>query len=142
MAKAAYEAPKAGEVFDIGWPFVRTVFDYYDEDGPTHEISWKPGYISEQIDEYDAGNYCHGAGKAKFMVIDVHRLPHPYPARVFYTRTWADPDGKAFGKKKLLTTTIPAFRRLVSHSGFDRLHVDGDYADLSETEKNQLLAGV
>lgn len=31
---------------------------------------------------------------------------------MFYTRTWIDPDGKAFGKTKCRVTTVPAFRTL------------------------------
>ena len=49
-------------------------------------------------------------GSMVLTVVDVFK-PGRYPARVFYTRQWIDPDGKVFGKSALRMTTVSAFLR-------------------------------
>lgn len=71
--------------------------------------SWRPGVRWVQVYD-DSEAEAEGIGAMLLTVIDVHK-PGRFPARVFFTRQWRDPDGKVFGKGGLRITTVPAFLR-------------------------------
>jgi hypothetical protein len=129
-----------GQTYTLEHPFVRSTYFAWDEDGGGNELSWKPGVIYEGMeDDYRSYTICyaHGVGSVHYTVVSVHH-PRPYPARVFYTRKWTDPDGRTFGKNKLLMTTLPALRRRVNESGMVRHKVE-EVVDMSEPDKRKLL---
>lgn len=133
--------PEVGQEYRVACPFVRSVYTSYTEDGPSNILSWKPGIIFEVVDPWgdSSAPIAHGEGTAVYRVIDIHRLPYPYPARVFFIRTWVSPDGKAFGLRKLRITTLDAFRRRIS--GYRVAGCDATYIveDLDEAAKADLL---
>lgn len=103
---------EAGQTFEVACPFVREAYTGWDEEGSHTVLSWKPGVEWEVIGpEGEAGMRAHGLGKVRYTVISVHKLPYPYPARVFFTRKWVSPDGREFGKRRLHVLTLEAFRR-------------------------------
>ena len=51
-------------------------------------------------------------GTQILTVVSVHK-PGKFPARVFYTRRWRDPDGVEFGKTHLRVTVMQSFRTIV-----------------------------
>lgn len=105
---------QAGQEFKNAYPFVRDNYIYHDEEGGVAVRTWNPGVISiEIVGAYgeDIDIVAHGEGQQILTVIDVHK-PGRYPTRVFFTRTWVDPDGRKFGKTKLHIATVDKFRRL------------------------------
>lgn len=131
----------SGQTFSLPHPFVRSVWTNWDEGGSWNELSWKPGVEFETYVD-DSYAVCHGVGAVTYTVIDVHKLPRPYPSRVFYTRLWTSPDGRTFGKKNLLNTTVSAFRRRCSVSLFQKLALPvEEVGDLPDYEKAKLLNG-
>ena len=46
-----------------------------------------------------------------FMVVAAFK-PGRFPTRIFFTRSFTDPDGKTFGKGALRISTLDKFRRL------------------------------
>lgn len=115
---------KPGDVFTVEpWPFV--LEDYNepldDEDARgVHAVkSWRPG-VRHELVHYDGQAVADGLGTMLVKVIDVHRLPHPYPARVFFTRQWRDPDGNVFGKRRLLIRSVGEFTKMLR--GYRDLH--------------------
>jgi hypothetical protein len=112
-----------GRVYEVAAPFIRVVASRYEEDedgrGTLFFASWRPGVLYECAGPYgdDTRAYCHGVGKAIFRCVSIATLPRPYPARVFFTRSFITPDKKAFGKQTLRLTTVPAFRRRISGWG-------------------------
>jgi len=103
-----------GQEFEVRAPFVWYQTDIPEPDGPGFVTveTWKPGFDAES-DEYNTYYLCHGFGQIIYTIIDFHKLPRPYPARVFYTRKFRDPDGKVFGKSKLRITTTAHFTRMI-----------------------------
>jgi hypothetical protein len=107
---------KAGDIFRVKYPFVRTEYEEHDADeygvSVTTVKSWKPGVEFITVGYYgdDTEAVCDAEGEMVLTVIDVHK-PGRFPARVFFTRKWVDPDGKAFGKTKLHIMTQQAFQR-------------------------------
>lgn len=102
---------EAGQVFLVDCPFVRAPYRYEDEEGCAKVLSWKPGVTWDLRYPDDADMRAHGMGKVRYEVISVHKLPHPYPTRVFFTRKWLSPDNREFGTRKLRVMTLDAFRR-------------------------------
>jgi hypothetical protein len=100
-----------GQTFEVDCPFVRAPYTEYDDGGVSTVLSWKPGIVWEQSGPEDADMRAHGMGKVRYTVISLHKLPYPYPARVFFTRKWVSPDGRVFGTRKLHVMTVEAFRR-------------------------------
>lgn len=100
----------AGDFFVVErYPFVITEHALMGADGPEAVIGWRPGVI----DAPDGGDLvADGVGQMILTVIGVFK-PGEYPTRVFFERVWVDPDGKHFGKKRLLTKTSAAFTRLL-----------------------------
>lgn len=128
---------EVGRTYAVTCPFTRDVFSEWGEDGVAHSLTWKPGV------RWTEGEYpeaiAHGVGQVLYSVVSVHELPRPYPARVFYTRQWVSPDGKAFGKKALRVTTREAFRRRLAGyrpQGFDGWSIE----EMGEEECAALLA--
>jgi len=101
---------KAGDVFTVTFPFVRDTYDEWDEEGCSTMATWKPGCAYRNVYPDDTEGFCHAEGKMELTVVDVFK-PGKYPARVFFTRQWIDPEGKRFGKGALRIMTMPAFKR-------------------------------
>ena len=107
---------KAGDKFEVRYPFVRTTFPSgFDEDGaPESDEGWRPGCDREGIED-GFGGYDYAAdahGQMLLEVISTHK-PGKFLERVFYVRRWRDPDGKEFGKSNLRVTTASSFGRLL-----------------------------
>lgn len=105
-----------GEVFEAQYPFVRDTWIERDEDeegrGSTEVPTWKPGTRYEQVPpEGRTVTLADGLGRVVLTVVSLHK-PGPFPTRVFFTRSWVTPDGKAFGKRKCRVTTVQTFRTL------------------------------
>lgn len=107
---SVYSDIEVGKSYPVDCPFVRDVFVEWDEDGESKTLSWKPGIVWEQCGPEDVHPVAHGFGKVIYTIVDVHKLPHPYPARVFFTRKWQDPDGRVFGRTKLHIMTTGTFK--------------------------------
>lgn len=104
---------KPGEVFDIPYPFVREPTDVYTiEDGWSKELSWRPGLLTKSLGSDGSYAYAHDMGAQILTVVSTHK-PGKYQTRVFYLRSWRDPEGKEFGKPRLRVTAVAAFRRLL-----------------------------
>lgn len=103
-----------GDVFTVRYPFIRSVYHGQDDaDGSDYQSEcWRPGIEYADADGYhDPRPYAHGRGVQTLTVVSTHK-PGRYQTRVFYTRQWTDPDGKMFGKTKLMMTTAEKFRRI------------------------------
>jgi len=75
---------------------------------------WKPGITYTQESPYQDGEaYCEGEGFMVITEISRHKLPRPYPTRVFFTRKWIDPDGKKFGSNKLNIISLGTFNKII-----------------------------
>lgn len=110
--------------YDIVFPFLVTTFSPLPEsDGeggvsfPEERETWRPGW-APYANQYTEGSYCHGWGREFRKVVSIHK-PGRYPERVFYTRLWLDPDGRAFGKGSLRMTTTAAFKSWASGARYD-----------------------
>lgn len=105
---------KAGDVFSVPYPYCRETVELPPDDPEATEMaqvqSWRPGVFTESDGGYDVQSAADAMGAMLLTVIDVHK-PGRFPARVFFTRQWRDPDGKVFGKSVLRITTVPAFLR-------------------------------
>lgn len=103
----------AGAVFTVPYPYFREEVELppYDPEATSMMTvqSWRPGVRWVQVYD-DSEAEAEGIGAMLLTVIDVHK-PGRFPARVFFTRQWRDPDGKVFGKGGLRITTVPAFLR-------------------------------
>lgn len=113
---------EVGETYRVACPFIRTAFEDYDEGGVFKSLSWEPGIKWEVLGE-DASARSHGVGSVEYTVISRHKPPHPYPARIFFTRKWVAPDGKKFGTSRLRIMTEAQFKtRIRSYisAGVDR----------------------
>lgn len=101
---------KANEEIRVSFPFYRGIHQKADEEGFFDVEVWIPGCRSEYVYPDDTELVADGIGEMVLKIVDVHK-PGKYPERVFYTRRWADPDGKEFGVGKLHITTTTAFKR-------------------------------
>lgn len=113
---------KEGDVFDVRYPFYRDTKEVIDcdEDGcSAHDVEcWVPGTWSEPEPPDNSIDVADGVGVMRLSVVSVHK-PGKYPTRVFYVRTWIDPDGKEFGKRGLRVTTLSAFKRKAAGYGYE-----------------------
>lgn len=102
-----------GATFRAPYPFVRTTYTEFDQDGPAEVQSWKPGVVFEPLPPYgeDVDCVAEGTGEIILTVVSVHKPGH-FPTRVFFTRRWRRPDGIEFGKSKCHCVTVEKFRRL------------------------------
>lgn len=108
--------PAVGEIFESVYPFHRATFGKWDGDesgeGYVEGIpTWTPGCRHAERGEGDIQNVADAFGRVVLTVVSLHK-PGKYPTRVFFTRTWVNPDGKAFGKTTCRITTVPTFRLL------------------------------
>lgn len=108
--------PAIGETFECVYPFVRDTFERVDACEESVDFvttdTWKPGTRNELVgNESDTESCADGMGRMVLTVVSTHK-PGRYPMRVFYTRSWVTPDGKAFGKTKCRMSTVGAFRSL------------------------------
>lgn len=109
---AAHEI-KPGAVIEVGHPFIREVYSKHDGEGGNCEaIGWRPGTRGEQVSQDDFDMVADAVGTQILTVVSVHK-PGKFPARVFYTRRWRDPDGVEFGKTHLRVTVMQSFRTIV-----------------------------
>lgn len=115
--------PEAGQVFAIDYPFVRSSYTQYGDEGPVEVPTWRPGVQFVSVGPEDSGTVADGLGKAEFHVVSTHK-PGRFPMRVCLTRRFVDPDGKAFGKGRLHIWTLEKFRRLTS--GYQHLFGIGE----------------
>lgn len=124
--------PEAGAVYERPYPFVRDVREvfYVDSEGgnATDEVpTWKPGVRFEYVQPDGTESFADALGRVVLTVVSVHK-PGRFPTRVFFTRTWIDPEGKAFGKTKCRMTTVPAFKRL-AHGYMHQFRLKGCACD-------------
>lgn len=103
----------AGTAFEVTYPYFREMVCLPPDDPEATSMaeveSWRPGVRWVQVYD-DSEAEADGIGAMLLTVVDVHK-PGRFPARVFFTRQWRDPDGKVFGKAGLRITTVPAFLR-------------------------------
>lgn len=123
----------AGAVFDVApFPFVRHKANLPDDEGEYVEVDcWKPGVrMEDRFGQYDAWQdaVADGIGSLRLTVVSVH-TPPGFPQRVFFLRTWTDPDGKAFGRRRLMVTIVAAFRRRAEKYGRDFSLGDREYSE-------------
>jgi hypothetical protein len=119
-----------GKPYEIPYPFVRVIVELCNEEGFYKEESWKPGIKLKDMEET-----ADDVGKMVITMVSTHR-PGPFPERVFYTRKWIDPDGKSFGKRKLLITPTYRFKNLLKGYRYDFFIVKtGKYS--FENEKSE-----
>lgn len=128
-----------GAVFEVRYPFKRTTFTQWDEDGSSKISSWAPGWYSEPAGPESEIPAWDGEGAEIRSVISVHK-PGNYPARVFYTRQWRDPNGNVFGKPGLRMTTVTAFRKWRRHSTLLRLSYERDHPGRSYASHAAFMA--
>jgi hypothetical protein len=99
-----------GAEIEVAHPFIREVYNGFEEDGPFSTLSWRPGTRVDPHGPEDVEDVADGIGAQIIKVVSVHK-PGRYPTRVFFSRTWRDPEGREFGKTKLCMATSSAFRR-------------------------------
>jgi hypothetical protein len=100
------------ELIQVAYPFARCKVDIHDGEGGTIQIdSWKPGTRSVFVYPDDSEDVADGMGWMNLAEVSRHK-PGKYPERVFYVRTFTDPDGRTFGKTHLRMTTAQNFKRL------------------------------
>jgi hypothetical protein len=108
------------EVFEVVYPFVRDTFTTHEADSEGAfgaEIpTWKPGTRNEMVYPDDCESVADALGAQILTVVSRHK-PGRFPARVFYTRQWRDPDGRVFGKGGCRVATAEKFKRLSTRYG-------------------------
>lgn len=111
---------KAGDVFRVRFPFVRkmrTVWDIEDPFAGASQVeTWVPGVANRFVPPDDGEAYANGEGWQILTVVSVHK-PGRFPARVFFTQQFEDPDGGVFGKNKCRILTQSAFRHRLAGYG-------------------------
>lgn len=77
--------------------------------------SWRPGVRYVQVAPDDHDTDCDGTGFEVREIAAVVTIPGEVQ-RILYRRHWVDPDGKAFGKRKMQMTTPSAFSAWINDS--------------------------
>lgn len=114
----------------VAYPFARCTVELWDgENGTTIFDSWKPGTRPVPCGPDDSEDVADGMGWMNLQEVSRHK-PGKYPERVFYVRTFTDPDGRTFGKTKLRMTTAQNFKRLSTRFGY-RFRM-ADYIDKAD----------
>lgn len=108
---------KIGAVIEVGHPFIREKYSGCDADGPFERMTWRPGTRVEPVYPDDAEEVADAIGTQIITIVGVYK-PSGYPARVFFTRRWRDPQGHEFGKTKCQIKTAQAFRRRCRGFGY------------------------
>jgi hypothetical protein len=131
-----------GEVFKAPCPFLRAM--RYETDWDTFEqkeiLSWKPGLKWENEFTGESFATAHGMGECVWTIVDTHKLPAPYKTRVFFIRTWIDPDGRSFGKKDLKVLAAHTLRHRINK--WENKKYDVDIVDFTDADKRRLLEEV
>ena len=138
-AKITFEQ---GQVFKVECPFLRTAHDDFCSDPeinrwPEKVLGWRPGNIWHEEGYGESYAEAHGMGYCVYTVIDTHKLPPPYRERVFYLRSWIDPDGRCFGKKDVKITTPQALHYKINK--WKSRTYDVEIVELSEADKTRIL---
>lgn len=97
--------------------FVTDDYSAYDAIKGDHVVkTWRPGVRMVQVgpEDYDAD--CDGEGYEVREIAAVVTVSRETSRRVLYRRSWLDPDGRAFGKRKMRMTTASAFASWVRGS--------------------------
>lgn len=106
------------DLFQVAYPFARCKVDIHDGEGGTTTIdSWKPGTRAVMVYPDESEDVADGMGWMNLTEVSRHK-PGKYPERVFYVRTFTDPDGRTFGKTHLRMTTAQNFKRLSTRFGY------------------------
>lgn len=111
-AKQERATLSVGQRFEVPYPFIRETFSEWDEEGEQEVPTWKPGTRYELVYPDDSRAVADGLGTCVLTVVSLHK-PGKYPSRVFFTRTWVSPEGKAFGKTCCRVVVESAFRSLI-----------------------------
>lgn len=137
---SATEEIEVGKTYSVECPFVRDVYYDADEDGSFSALSWKPGIVWQGNGDY-ADARAHGMGRVSYTVIAISEMPRPYPKRVFFTRQWSPPEGRPFGKNRLIVMTSGQFKRRIRSyipAGCDRW-TELIVADMTPDERARAL---
>lgn len=102
-----------GDKYSVTYPFI--LDDGWDE--PPAK-TWRPGVRFENVSPEDVGAFADGEGQMTLTVVSLHK-PGRFPSRVFYTRAWRAPNGKEFGKSRLLIATAQKFKRIAAGYGHE-----------------------
>lgn len=106
------------DLIQVAYPFARCKVGIHDGEGGTIQIeSWAPGTRGVFVYPDDSEDVADGMGWMNLQEVSRHK-PGKYPERVFYVRTFTDPDGRTFGKTKLRMTTVQNFKRLSTRFGY------------------------
>ena len=107
-----------GITYIVKYPFIKTTFSFYEG---SKTPTWKPGieyrYACPQA---EAEPYADGRGYQCIKVISKHKPPG-FPERIFYTRTWIDPDGKEFGKNQCRVKTTGNITKILNGFQYEYL---------------------
>ncbi len=130
-----------GKTYEVECPFFLEPYTEMNEDGYSTSLSWRPGIKWEAYSPEDAEPVCHGIGMVQYTIVSIHKLPRPYPPRVFFTRRFVSPDGRSFGKGRLHVMTSDAFRRrLKAYKPAGVGRYDGiRIVSLTEEEKSEMV---
>lgn len=101
---------KAGNEYRVKFPFYRKKV--------LGDTLWAPGCAEQFLEPDSWEKVADGEGELILTVVDVHK-PASYPTRVFFTRSWVDPDGVAFSKNKLHIATLATFKRRATSYYYD-----------------------
>lgn len=107
----------AGQRWHKMQPFIEEDVEVYSEivGGMRTIKSWRPGVRMVQVapDDHDADS--DGEGYEVREIVVVVDIPGEI-SRILYRKSWIDPAGKSFGKRKMLMTTPAAFSAWVNDS--------------------------
>jgi hypothetical protein len=89
-----------------------TPFPFYREVTPEFGPGWRIGCIQQPG---DCTYFADGVGAQIIEVVDVVPVGHGYAPRVFYLRSWRDPDGRCFSRQPnpLLVGTVGQVKKLI-----------------------------
>jgi len=107
-----------GAEIEVAHPFIRDEYHWYEEDGPCKRMTWRPGTRVEPVYPDSAEEVADAIGTQIITIVSVHK-PGRFPARVFFTRRWRDPDGHEFGKTKCHIKTAQALRARCRGFGYE-----------------------
>lgn len=98
-----------GVTYKVEYPFVRCKYNIIDGENYIETDGWKPGIIyTGECAEQEASPVAEGLGQVRMEVVSIHK-PGKYPMRIFFLRSFVNPDGEEFGKGKLRITTAGNF---------------------------------
>ena len=131
--------PSAGAVFRVIYPFTKSDFETYDGNGPVTVKTWRPGISMESTGYGDVDIWADSEGEMVLTVVATFK-PGRFPTRVFYQRSFIDPDGRLFGKTRLLISTLEKFRRISARYQFV-YDVEETFDEAAERRAQGISAG-